>query len=149
MVPETPASAWYRGDPSIVSGGNTIAEDLCYDHATQLETSAEYLWDGNHDFTAYEVEVEGDADFICEGCGLDDAKDLEVEPCFAAELEPCCPEVEVEDYYVAQEFGVDLNAESYYSLCFDEEEACCSAAEMEDCDHGDAEDEVEDCDYSY
>ena len=97
----------------------------------------------------YTTGVEGDADFICEGCGLDDAKDLEVEPCFAAELEPCCPEVEVEDYYVAQEFGVDLNAESYYSLCFDEEEACCSAAEMEDCDHGDAEDEVEDCDYSY
>ena len=141
MVPETPASAWYRGDPSIVSGGNTIAEDLCYDHATQLETSAEYLWDGNHDFNAYEEELEVDVGFICEGCGLYDTEELEVEHCFA----------EVEDSAVcdAEEFGVDLNGEDYYNLCFDVEEACCFAAEMEDCDYGDAEDVVEACDYYY
>ena len=140
-MPEPPASAWYRGDQSIVSYGYTIADDLCVDHATQLETSADYLWDGNHNFTPYEEEVEFDAGFICEGCGLDDAKELEVESCFA----------EVEDSAVgdAEEFGVDLNGECYYNICFGEEEACCFAAEMEDCDYCDAVDLVEACDYYY
>ena len=131
MAPETPASAWYRGDLSIVSGGNIIAEDLCHDHATQLETSAEYLWDGNHDFPPYEEEVEVDNIVICEGCGLDDTMELELEHCFA----------EVEDSAVcdAEEFGVDLNGDDYYNICFGEEEACCFAAE----------DEVEDFAYYY
>ena len=114
---EPQSTAWYRGDPCIVSHGDTYADDLlCYDHAIQLETSAELLWDGNHDFTPYEEEVEADAGLICEGCGLDAATELEVEPCFAVE--------EVEDC------GVDLDTESYHSLWFDvnEFEVECSDA---------------------
>ena len=140
MLPETPASAWYRGDSCIVSYGDANAEVLCYDHATQLETSADYLWDGNHNFTPYEEEVEFDAGFICEGCGLDDAKELEVESCFA--------EVENSAVGDAEEFGVDLNSENYYNLCFEAEEACCLGAEVDVCDYGDVEDEEEYC-YHY
>ena len=59
-------------------------DDLCYDHAIQLETSAEFLWDDSHDF----------------------------QPCFAMEVEDCG----------AKDCGVDIDAESYYSLCFHDEE---------------------------
>ena len=127
---EPQPSAWFRGDPSIVSHGDTIADDLRSDHAIQLETSAELLWDGNHDFSPYEEEEEEvDTGFICEECGLHDTTELEVEPCLD-------PEVEDGD---AQEYGVDPSAEAYYNLCFEEDTVV-------DCNYGDVEDG--DC-YSY
>ena len=169
MLPWTPASAWDRGDTCIVSHGDAIADSLCYDHATQLETSAEFLWDGNHDFPPYEEEVEVDTIVICEGCGLDDTKELELEHCNvevevdtgficegcgsddAKEFEvESCHDAELEDSAVAdaKEFGMDFNSEDYYSLCFGAEEACCFDAEEEDWDYGNAEDYVEAC-FSY
>jgi len=123
MLPWTPASAWDRGDQCIVSHGDASAEVLCYDHATQLETSAEFLWDGNHDFPPYQEEVEVDTIVICQGCSLDDAKELEVET-----------------YFDPWRFGADLNGEDNYNLCFDAEEV--------NWDYGDAEDELEAC-HSY
>ena len=110
---EPQPSAWYRGDHSIVSHGGAIADNICYDHASQLETSAEFLWDGSHDFSPYEEEVEVDTIFIFEDCGLHNNTELVVEPCFAME------EVEACD---ATEYGVNPDAESYYSLCFADEE---------------------------
>ena len=96
-VKESQPSVWYRGDPSIVSHGDAMDDDLCSDHAIQLETSAEFLWDDSHDF----------------------------QPCFAME--------EVEDCG-AKDCGVDIDAESYYSLCFHDEEfeVECSGAAMVD-----------------
>ena len=44
---------------------------------------------------------------------------------------------------------MDLDSECYYNLCFEDEEACCFAAEEVDCDYGGAEDEVEDSDYYF
>ena len=110
---EPQPSAWCRGDPSIVSHGDAIADALFSDHASQLETSAEFLWDGSHDFSPYEEEVEVDTGFIYEDCGLHNNTELVVEPCFAME------EVEACD---ATEYGVNPDAESYYSLCFADEE---------------------------
>ena len=57
--------------------------------------------------------MEVDTIFIFEDCGLHNNTELVVEPCFAME------EVEACD---ATEYGVNLDAESYYSLCFADEE---------------------------
>ena len=70
-------SAWYRGDLCIVSHGDTITEDLCYDNPTQLKhPDDEYLWDDYFDFMSYEEEAEAadaECDFICEDCDFGDA----------------------------------------------------------------------------
>ena len=39
------APSCIRGDFSIVSYGDTIADDLCHDHLTQLQYDDEYFWD--------------------------------------------------------------------------------------------------------
>ena len=71
------SSAWYRGDLCIVSHGDTITEDLCYDNPTQLKhPDDEYLWDDYFDFMSYEEEAEAadaECDFICEDCDFGDA----------------------------------------------------------------------------
>ena len=61
------APAWYRGDHCIVSYGDTIAEDLCFDNLTQLE-----CYNDKH-------EDQVDDSFICEDCASVGAKELEVE----------------------------------------------------------------------
>ena len=82
MAPRT--STWYRGDPCIVSHGEAIGEDLCYDHPTQLQ----HCDDGHED----QVEVDSKASvdsLICEDC--------------AVEHEVECYDTEEEDYSVAKE----------------------------------------------
>ena len=97
---QQPTSAGYRGEQCIDSYGDDLAEDLCYDHSTQLELcTEEYLWDGEHDFSYYanEEELEIDNSDIV----WDDAKELEVETCYDAEEEVSYHDAEVEDcnYY--------------------------------------------------
>ena len=80
MVPWT--SAGYKGDHCIVSHGDAIAEDLCYDNPTQLQ----------HCDDGHEVEVDSKASvdsFICED--------------YAVEHEVECYDVEEEDHNVAKE----------------------------------------------
>ena len=71
------SSAWYRGDLCIVSHGDTITEDLCYNNPTQLKhPDDEYLWDDYFDFMSHEEEAEAaddECDFICEGCDFGEA----------------------------------------------------------------------------
>ena len=120
---ELQPSLGFRGDLCIVSHGDAIDEDICYDQPTQLEhCDDEFLWDGTHDFTSHEEESEVDVDFICEGCGcFDDARlcleeleegfgscDAEVETCIDAEEETYCYDNEQ-----------DVNAEDFYHLCYD------------------------------
>ena len=51
------STAWYRGEQCVVSHGDSIAEDVCFDEPTQLEQSDdEFLWDGNHDFASHAEE---------------------------------------------------------------------------------------------
>ena len=52
------APSCIRGDFSIVSYGDTIADDLCHDHLTQLQYDDEYFWD---DFGPTFHEEEADA----------------------------------------------------------------------------------------
>ena len=101
---QQPTSAGYRGEQCIVSHGDDLAEDLCYDHSTQLEQGAEeFLWDGEFDYSYYEEEAEVDNSDIV----WDDAKELEVAcyyddevaTCFDAEDEVCYSDAEVEDSY--------------------------------------------------
>ena len=108
---QQPTPAGYRGEQCIVSHGDDLAEDLCYDHSTQLELCAEeYLWDAEHDFSYYvnEEELEIDNSDIV----WDDAKELEeachyadeVATCFDAEEEVCYSDAEVADcYYLGNE----------------------------------------------
>ena len=97
-VPQT--SSGIGGDQCIVSFGDVLDEEPCYDHSTQLELcTEEYLWDGEHDFSYYanEEELEIDNSDIV----WDDAKELEVETCYDAEEEVSYHDAEVEDcnYY--------------------------------------------------
>lgn len=102
---QQPTSAGYRGEQCIVSHGDDLAEDLCYDHSTQLEQGAEeFLWDGEFDYSYYEEEAEVDNSDIV----WDDAKELEedgcyyddeVATCFDAEEVVCYSDAEVADYY--------------------------------------------------
>lgn len=110
---EPQPSAWYRGDPRIVSHGGAIDDDLCYDHAIQLETSAEFLWDSSHDFQL----------------------------CFDMEEVEACG---------AKDCGVDIDAESYYSLCFHDEEfeVECSEAALDPSDCNSEVEESGDCFYN-
>ena len=87
LAKRSSAPAWYRGDHCIVSYGDTIAEDLCFDNLTQLE----YCNDEHED------QVEDS--FICEDCASVGAKELEV-GCHDAK------EDEVE-YYDAKEDEVE------------------------------------------
>ena len=115
---ELQSTAWYRGDPCIDSHGDAITEDLCYDKPTQLEhCDDEFLWDGTHDFTSHEEESEFDVDFICEGCGFDDAKELEegFGSC-DAEVETC---IDAEEEIYCYDNEQDVNAEDFYHLCYD------------------------------
>ena len=88
-------SAGFRGDPCVVSYGDTIAEDLCYDHPTQLEHCDEGLEDG----------VEEDSS-ICEDCAFGDTKEYEVEY-HNAEVEDCAfndtEEYDVDSYDADEE----------------------------------------------
>ena len=115
--PQSPA--WNRGDQCIVSHGDAIAEDLCFDKPTQLEDcDDEFLWDGTHDFTSHKEESEGDVDFICEGCGgFNDAKELEegFGSC-DAEVETC---TDAEEEIYCYDSEQDVNAEDFYHLCYD------------------------------
>ena len=78
MVSQSPA--WYRGDSCVVSYGDTIAEDLCYDHPTQPEHCDEGLED---QVECHDAEVDSS---ICEDCAFNDAKEHEAE-CHDAEAE--------------------------------------------------------------
>ena len=54
---ENQTSAWDRGDLCTVSYGDALADEPCCDPPTQLDLdAAEYLWDGEYDFTTYEDE---------------------------------------------------------------------------------------------
>ena len=65
-----------RGDQCIVSHSDTIAEDLCYDHLTQLKHGDdEYFWDGYCYFYDEEAEIaDADGDFICGYCDFGEAE---------------------------------------------------------------------------
>ena len=110
---QQPTSAGYRGEQSIVSHGDDLAEDQCYDHSTQLEPGTdEFLWDGQFDYPCHEEQVEVDnSDIIWE-----DANELEVESGFYDE------ELEVACYY-----------DDEVATCFDAEDVVCySDAEVAD-----------------
>ena len=107
---QQPTPAGYRGEQCIVSHGDDLAEDICYDHSTQLEQGAEeFLWDGEFDYSYYEEEAEIDNSDIV----WDDAKELEEEgcyyhdevaTCFDAEEVVCYSDAEVADcYYLGNE----------------------------------------------
>ena len=89
-----------RGEQCIVSHSDTIAEDLCYDHLTQLKHGDdEYFWDGYCYF--YEEEAaDGDGDFICEDCDFGEA---EVVDSYA--------EVEDGDFYDVDDYNEVNSAE--------------------------------------
>ena len=72
MAPWT--SAGYRGEQCIVSHGDAIAEDLCYDNPTQLQ----HCDDGHEDQEEVDSKASVDS-FSCEDCVYVDAKDLEVD----------------------------------------------------------------------
>ena len=99
----TAAQPGYRGDQSIVSNGDALAEEPYCDISTQLEHSAdEYLWDGVFDFSYYEEEVDVNlcgSDVDCfdaeEEVAYYDAE--EVDTCFEAEDEPCYFDAEVDE----------------------------------------------------
>ena len=95
-------SPGYRGDNSIVCHGDAFAEELVYDHSTQLEPDFDgYLWDGEYDFSYHENEVE--VDFSDFNIIWDNANELEVDDCYfnAEEEEISHHDDEVEDcnYY--------------------------------------------------
>ena len=102
------ASAGIRGDYGINAHGEFPSSELVYDHDTQLEPSddAEFLWDGQFDYSYYEEEVElevGSSDIQWEDSGFD-----------AAELESSC-DAEVADYcYDAEVEDCGAIAEDYY-----------------------------------
>ena len=128
-VRELQPSLGFRGDPCIVSYGDAIDEDLCYDESTQLEhCDDEFLWDGNHDFTSYEEELEVDVDFICE-----------VETCPGAEVDfyETCFDVELEDCH--DEYH-DAEVEACYFHDVEELEVECFNAEEETCSYDDEQD---------
>ena len=107
------STAWYRGEQCVVSHGDDLAEDQCYDHSTQLEHGTdEFLWDGQFDYPCHEEQVEVDnSDIIWE-----DANELEVESGFYDE------ELEVACYY-----------DDEVATCFDAEDVVCySDAEVAD-----------------
>ena len=91
-------SAGIRGDYSIDSHGAVTSSELVYDHDTQLEPSAdaEFLWDGQFDYSYYEEEVEfvGSSNIQWEDSGFDAA---ELESCSDAEVADYCYDAEVED----------------------------------------------------
>ena len=91
LAKRSSAPAWYRGDQCIVSYGDTIAEDLCFDNLTQLE----YCNDKHED--------QVDDSFICEDCDSVGAKELEVEYHDAKEDEVEYHDVEMEGFNIANE----------------------------------------------
>ena len=116
---ETPSGI--RGDQSIVFHGDEIAEDLSYDHLTQLKDGEdEYFWDGYFRFYEEESEVAADADlgFICD----------EVVYSYA--------EVEDGDYYEVDDF-----AENDAEIDFAENDAEIDFAEDDDAEEEFAEDD--------
>ena len=166
MVSQSPA--WYRGDHCIVSHGDAIAEDLCYDHPTQPEHCDEGLED---QVECHDAEVDSS---ICEDCAFNDAKEHEAE----------CHDAEAEDrnFYGTNEshssvgYRGDTCIVSHgdaiaEDLCSDiptqleecaigdakEHEVECYDAEEVDCDFGDTKEyevecydaEVEDCAFYY
>ena len=65
---ENQTPAWDRGDRCIVSYGDALADEPCCDPPTQLDLdAAEYLWDGEYDFTTYE-----DKELAAETCYYND-----------------------------------------------------------------------------
>ena len=92
---ENQTSAWDRGDRCIVSYGDALADEPCCDPPTQLDLdAAEYLWDGEYDFTTYE-----DTELAVETCYCYD----EVEDCvhsdYDAEMNGWDDNAEDCDYY--------------------------------------------------
>ena len=77
VAKEPQSAAGYRGDPCIVSGGDTNAEDPCYDNLTQLDHSNDGY---QEDFDYYDAEVEDSY--------YNDAEDHAVE-CYDADVEDC------------------------------------------------------------
>ena len=114
-VPQT--SSGIGGDQCIVSFGDVLDEEPCYDIFTQLEFCAEeYLWDGEYDFSCcIEEELEVDNSAII----WDDAKELEVEACYYNDEVATCFDAEEEVCYSG-------DAEM-------EDRVCYSDAEVEDC----------------
>ena len=134
MPPQT--SAWYQGDQSIASYGDAIAGDQYFNHLTQL----------NHHDDSYEEEVESDS--ICEDCALGITKkdEVEVDSSYicedcdfsdAKEPQPSDPSIDSNGDAIADDLrydhatqletsakdcGVDIDTESYYGLCFHDEE---------------------------
>ena len=107
---QQPTSAGYRGEQSIVSHGDDLAEDQCYDHSTQLEHGTdEFLWDGQFDYPCHEEQVEVDnSDIIWEDANELEVEsgfyDAELETCFDAEDVVCYSDAEVADcYYLGNE----------------------------------------------
>ena len=78
ILAESPSMlpARLRGEQCIVSHSDTIAEDLCYDHLTQLKHGDdEYFWDGYCYFYDEEAEIaDADGDFICGYCDFGEAE---------------------------------------------------------------------------
>ena len=74
------APSGIRGDVGIVSYGDTIAEDLCYDLLTQLKHGDdEYFWDDFCYSTLYEEETEvadASCSFIYEDCNFAEADEV-------------------------------------------------------------------------
>ena len=112
-VPHT--SAGNRGELCIVAYGDVLAEELLYDHSTQLEPDAdEYLWDGEYDFSSYAYEEEVEVDDS--GIIWDDAKEIEVEACYNDEVATCFSAEEDVCYYDGEVEDYDYSAVDYFEI---------------------------------
>ena len=82
ILAESPSMlpARLRGEQCIISHGDTIAEDLCYDLLTQLKHGDdEYFWDDFCYSTLYEEETEvadASCSFIYEDCNFAEADEV-------------------------------------------------------------------------
>ena len=131
MVPWT--SAGYRGDHCIVSHGDAIAEDLCYDNPTQLQ----HCDDVHEDQVKVDSKASVDS-FSCEDCVHVDAKDLEVERLDTKEYEVESDNAEVEDFNNAEGNHASTGIRGdpcivYYGDAPDDE-PCCDPSTQPDLD---------------
>ena len=127
------ASAGYRGEPCIVSHGDAIAEDLCYDNPTQLQ----HCDDVHEDQVKVDSKASVDS-FSCEDCVHVDAKDLEVERHDTKEYEVDSDNAEVEDFNNAEEYHASIGIRGdpcivYYGDAPDDE-PCCDPSNQPDLD---------------
>ena len=131
MVPWT--SAGYRGEQCIVSHGDAIAEDLCYDNPTQLQ----HCDDVHEDQVKVDSKASVDS-FSCEDCVHVDAMDLEVERHDTKEYEVDSDNAEVEDFNNAEEYHASIGIRGdpcivYYGDAPDDE-PCCDPSTQPDLD---------------